>query len=284
MKRYYCICQKRICIESPFFSDKNPDWKLFEIQPSEADINISCQVVGEMPSPLGKETQTVSGTFVSSDGNKVCRRVDMAVNPGVEVFYDSVHGKTAQAYFTRESLPIMMDERYMWNSIATAQLLLPEGALFMHASYIEHDNKAILFSGQCGVGKSTQAALWQKHRSAKIINGDKAGILVTEDAVYAQGLPFCGTSGICNNVTLPLGAIVLLEQGERNEAGRISGTQALLGVIENIYLDFLAPYEQQMCIDLLIKLLGAVPVYRLTCTPDEAAVKALENAFRKGAV
>ena len=58
----------------------------------------------------------------------------------------------------------------------------------------------------------------------------------------------------------------------------------MLGVIENIYLDFLAPYEQQMCIDLMIKLLGTVPVYRLTCTPDEAAVTALENAFRKGAV
>lgn len=284
MKKYYSVCQQKICIESPFFSDENPDWKKFEADPTDADINVRCQVCETLPPSCPKERDMGNGTFISLGDKEACRRVDMAVKPGVKTFYNHLEGKSAQAYFTEESLPIMMDSRYMWNSIAAAQLLLPHGALFMHASYIESDGKAILFSGKCGIGKSTQAALWEKHGDARIINGDKAGVLVTDEEIFACGLPFCGTSGICHNVTNPLGAIVLLGQGESNKAQRITGAQALVDVMANVYLDFALPNEQQMCVDLLLKIFKKVPVFRLTCTPDEEAVRALAKALGKEAV
>lgn len=283
MKKYYSVCQQKICIETPSFPDENPDWKSFETQPTDADINIICQVCETLPPSFTKERDIGNGTFVSVGDSEACRRVDMAAKPGVKTFYNHLEGKSAQAYFTEESLTVMMDSRYMWNSVAAAQLMLPHGALFMHASYIEHGGRAILFSGRCGIGKSTQAQLWKKHRSARIINGDKAGVLVTENAVLACGLPFCGTSGICHNVTTPLGAIVLLEQGESNTVARITGAQALVDVMKNIYLDFALPNEQQMCVDLLLKIFEKVPVYRLTCTPDENAVRVLEEALGKEA-
>ena len=284
MKKYYSVCQQNICIESPFFSDENPDWRLFEVTPTGADITVSCHLCETLPPSYPTERGMGNGTFVSLGNGGVCRRIDMAIHPGVKTFYNHLEGKSAQAYFTKESLPIMMDSRYMWNSIAAAQLLLPHGAIFMHASYIEHGGKAILFSGKCGIGKSTQAALWEKHRSARIINGDKAGLLVTDEGVSACGLPFCGTSGICNNVTMPLGAIVLLSQGENNKAERVTGAQALVDVMSNIYLDFAVPNEQQLCVDLLLRVFEKVPVFRLTCTPDERAVSALEEALGKEAV
>ncbi|MBQ3128923.1 MAG: hypothetical protein IJC13_07795 [Clostridia bacterium] len=284
MKKFYSVCQQKICIESPFFSDENPDWKLFEIAPTDADVSIRCHIVEALPPSYSAERELGNGTFVSLGNGGACRRVDMAVHPGVKTFYNHLEGDSAQAYFTEESLPIMMDSRYMWNSVAAAQLLLPRGALFMHASYIEHEGKAILFSGRCGIGKSTQAALWEKHRSARIINGDKAGVLVTDEEIFACGLPFCGTSRICNNVTMPLGAIVLLEQGESNKARRVTGAQALVDVLNNIYLDFALPNEHQMCVDLLFRVFEKVPVFRLNCTPDERAVSALEEALGKEAV
>ena len=111
----------------------------------------------------------------------------------------------------------------------------------------------------------------------------KAGILV-ENGVYACGAPFCGTSGICKNKNLPLGAIVLLSQSPENRIKRLAGIEALQGVLQNIYLDMIAPNEQMMIFDLLIKLLEKVPVYSFGCTPDENAVIALEKALQDGGV
>jgi hypothetical protein len=148
---------------------------------------------------------------------------------------------------------------------------------------LRQNGKAVLFSAASGVGKSTQAALWQKHRDAEIINGDKAGILV-ENGVYACGVPFCGTSGICQNRIMPLGAIVLLSQGKANSVKRLSGLEALQGVLKNVHLDLLAPDEQRRIFDLLINLLSFVPVYFFECTASEEAVDALETALCNGGV
>ena len=183
-------------------------------------------------------------------------------------------------YFTERSYNVMSDFRYMWNSVSLSQLLLPFKVLLFHASYISFNDEAILFSADCGVGKSTQAELWRKHRGAEVINGDKAGVSVENGKVYAHGLPFCGTSGICKNRTLPLKAIVLLGQAPENKIRRVKGVEAIQSLLHNIYLDFLAPGETQECIDVLIELLNTVPVYRLDCTPDERAVEKL--AFELG--
>ena len=145
------------------------------------------------------------------------------------------------------------------------------------------NGKAVLFSAPCGTGKSTQAALWEKHRNADVVNGDKAGILV-ENGVYACGVPFCGTSGICKNKTFPLGAIILLGQAPENKIRQLSGIEALQRILQNVYLDLLAPNEQAKIFDLLIELLGSVPVYSFECTPDEKAVEVLENALQNGGV
>jgi hypothetical protein len=173
----------------------------------------------------------------------------------------------------------MTDERYFWSSVPLAQLLLPKKVVLMHASYIDINGSAVLFTAPCGTGKSTQAELWRVHRNAEVLNGDKAGIFFKDGKVFAGGLPFCGTSKICKNRKLPLKAIVLLRQGKENRVKRLTGFEALQGVINNIYLDLLAPGERQMCIDFVIELLEKVSVFSLECTPDERAVEELEKVL-----
>ena len=60
----------------------------------------------------------------------------------------------------------------------------------------------ILFSGPSGIGKSTQAALWQRYAGAEIVNGDRA--LVRPDTGTVSGVFYAGTSGISRNVTASL--------------------------------------------------------------------------------
>lgn len=274
MKKFYQICQKLICIDAECFPGDNPMWEQFETSPHNADINISCKISDDFPEvPNG----TQSGEFtVSVDGNTVYRAFPMGKANGALTKYTPANTSHSETFFTPRSFPIMMDNRFMWSSISLAQLLLPQNAFFIHSSFISINGKAVLFSAPCGTGKSTQAALWEKHCGAEVINGDKAGILI-ENGVYACGVPFCGTSGICKNKNFPLGAIVLLSQSETNSIRRLGGAEALQGIMQNIYLDFIAPDEQLKCADLIIELLSDIPVYHLGCTPDERAVITLEK-------
>ena len=283
MKKYYSLCKKLICIEAESFPGDNPLWAQFEADEGNADISIRCKVCEPFPEMLGESKGRAGEFLVSVAGDTVCRALPMGTLDGALTRYTPADTSCSETFFTQKSFPIMMDSRYMWSSVSLAQLLLPKNAFFIHSSFISVGSKAILFSAASGVGKSTQAALWEKHRSAEVINGDKAGVLV-ENGVYACGAPFCGTSGICKNKDLPLGAIVLLHQSAKNSIRRLSGVEALQGVLRNIYLDLLAPNEQNQIIILLIELLKTVPVYSFGCTADENAVIALENALQDGGV
>lgn len=285
MKKNYSICKKSISIEASDFPCDSPLWKQFETEPgnAEADINIQCRICEPFPA-MPEEGKRRAGEFiVSVDGDTVYRALPMGTVHGALTRYIHYNTSRSETFFTSESFPIMMDSRYMWSSISLSQLLLPKNAFFIHSSFISVNGKAILFSAPCGTGKSTQAALWEKHRNAEVINGDKAGILV-ENGVYACGVPFCGTSGICKNKIFPLGAIVLLSQAPENTVRRLAGIEAVQRVLQNIYLDLIAPNEQTAVVDLLIELLKTVPVYSFSCTADENAVITLEEELRNGGV
>ncbi len=281
MKKFYRICKKLICIDAESFPGDNPMWKPFESDSGDADINITCKISDDFPG-IPKGTQTGEFT-VSVDGNTVYRAFPMGIGNGALTKYTPDDTSHSETLFTPRSFPVMMDNRYMWASLSLAQLMLDQNAFFIHSSFIEINGKAILFSAPCGTGKSTQAALWEKHRGAEVINGDKAGILV-ENGVHACGVPFCGTSNICKNKTFPLGAIVLLGQAKTNSIKRLSGVEAMMGIMQNVYLDLVAPDEQRTLVDLLIGLLKTVPVYSLECTPDENAVILLEKTLLDGGV
>ncbi len=277
MFKNYTICEQKIHIEMPDFPNDSADWRLFETNEIVADISVACQVGEKLPEFSAKFCGQQGEFEVFSDGEKAFRKRQMGILEGALAEYDCKDGSDCKVHFTYESFPVLTDERYFWGSVPLAQLLLPKKAVLMHASYIDTNGSAVLFTAPCGTGKSTQAELWRVHRNAEVLNGDKAGIFFKDGKAFAGGVPFCGTSKICKNRNLPLKAIVLLSQGKENKVKQLTGFQALQAVINNIYLDLLAPCENQMCIDFAIELLEKVNVFSLQCTPDERAVEELEK-------
>ncbi len=275
MKQNYSICGKRILIESPLPLTEHENFSIFAVDEGDADIKISYNVAQKLPEIPVNTKKTPIGALVSWDGENIFRHNPMGVAEGALSCYKITDTSQSQVYFTNQSYGVMSDFRYMWNSVSLSQLFLPFKILLFHASYISTDGGAVLFTAECGVGKSTQAELWRKYMGAEVINGDKAGVSVEENGVFAHGLPFCGTSGICKNKTLPLKAIVILSQSPENKITRVTGIKAIQSLMGNIYLDFVAPGETQQCVDTLIDLLSKVPVYHLQCTPDEKAVECL---------
>lgn len=284
MRKYYSFCETRICIKAPLFCHENNEWKRFETEESNPDITVILERCKNLPEPVGKHFGKSGDALVYADGSKIYRHAKMGTENGAVTLFDYANPSESRTFIGENNYHIMADSRLMWNSVSMQLIMLAHKVLFFHSSFIAHKGRGILFSAPCGTGKSTQAALWEKHRDSEIINGDKAGVVLKNGRFLSCGIPICGTSGICQSKGFPLGAIVLLGQAKQNTVTRLGGVEALSGLLGNIYLDFLVPEERVMCIDLLEKLIADVPVFRLDCTPDENAVIALEKALMNGGV
>ena len=159
------------------------------------------------------------------------------------------------------------------------RMLAEHGGVVLHSSYIiTQRGEALLFSAPSGTGKSTQAELWRSYAGAKVINGDRA-LVKAENGVTANGILFSGTSGISENVTAPLRAIVLLRQSEKNEIRSVSGKEAFMRLLPqcSYYLD--EEENLRIVTGILAEIISAVPVYDFGCVPDESAVSALSEVL-----
>lgn len=159
------------------------------------------------------------------------------------------------------------------------RMLAEHGGVVLHSSYIiTQRGEALLFSAPSGTGKSTQAELWRSYAGAKVINGDRA-LVKAENGVTANGILFSGTSGISENVTAPLRALILLRQSEKNEIRSVSGKEAFMRLLPQCSY---YPDEEEnlrLVTGILAEIISAVPVYDFGCVPDESAVSALSEVL-----
>lgn len=159
------------------------------------------------------------------------------------------------------------------------RLLLEQGILVLHSSYVIHKGKAILFTGDCGIGKSTQAALWEKYRLAEIINGDRSLVYCRDGKVYVGGHFHCGTSGIRKNKSAELKAIVLLSQSPENKVSVPKGIESFQKILSQCAYDVEKREEIEMVTQLVAQLVQNARILKLSCRKDHSAVEMLENVI-----
>ena len=147
----------------------------------------------------------------------------------------------------------------------------------IHASYIDYQGQAILFTAPAQTGKSTQASLWQNYMGAEIINGDRALLGIKDGSLHAFGHPCCGSSYYCINRTLPVRAIVVLEQGPINEIQPLSVSQKLRALASAIALYPWDNQEVDWVFSAAEEIISQVPVIKLRCRPDKDAVFCLND-------
>lgn len=170
--------------------------------------------------------------------------------------------------------------RLILEAAGLQELLINSGHLLLHSSYVcRKEGDAILFCGPCGIGKSTQAALWEKNRGAKIVNGDRC--LVEPAVGMAHGIFYSGTSGICHNISAPIRALVLLEKAERNIARKPSMGNAYAAIYEQSSFPQEDLATADRTADLILTALERIPVIRYACTKKQDAVCALEEVLRR---
>lgn len=277
---FFSLCGLRLRLDADRPIPENTQSDLFLVAPCSSDVTISLTAVDEIPQPQGVPCPAPSEIPTYRDDSRISRCSWDTFRPYMHLRTDYLleQADTYNCFVREEYWPWATRSKYLWPGVMLNSILLHHRGLIFHASYIEYKGQGILFTAPSKTGKSTQAQLWQQYRNARIINGDKAGVSLNDTAM-AHGVPFSGTSGICENVSLPLKAIVVLSQAPQNTVTPLLPSQAISALFPNLFVDRAIPEEWQLALNLLLDLVSTVPVYALACTPDENAVIALENAL-----
>ena len=153
------------------------------------------------------------------------------------------------------------------------------GAVNLHSSFIRYEGGAILFTAPSGTGKSTQAGLWEQYTDAEQINGDRSVIRCVDGVWTAFGFPFAGSSGIFRNEAAPIRAVVVLRQAAENTITRLRPGEAFRMLYSETAIQRWNDPGHTAAVDRLSLLSRTVPVYMLRCTPDERAVRLLQETL-----
>lgn len=283
MKYYYRIAGRDILFDSdyPLWIDK--DSSIFRESFPDGQCDLFCKILekDEWIEPEGELLLETEERKLYYKNPKIVLEI-LNRKDHIPLFcLNSISGqkKCLELWAKKTEYPFIARMEHLWAAIDLPYQLLKYDLLTVHSASIQVDGKAILFLAPSGTGKSTQANLWNKFRGAELLNGDKAVLSYEEEKVYAYGLPFCGTSGICKNFKIPVQALVLLGQSEVNQIKKISGIFALKAVLENCFGHRKIPGCMEKIVTILGNILNKVEIYQLDCTPDERAVQLLERTL-----
>lgn len=172
---------------------------------------------------------------------------------------------------------IPMDFDWFFGVCGLHSVFLHGQSPILHASYIDIGGEALLFTAPSETGKSTQAQLWCEYGGAELINGDRVLLGEKKGVWHAYGYPNCGSSEICLNRTLPVRAIVVLQQGEENRVEELTASRQVRSLVSGMVLYPWDSEEISLALTAASQICSQTQVIRLVCRPDADAVRVLKS-------
>jgi hypothetical protein len=171
-------------------------------------------------------------------------------------------------------------KEYILSGIMFIEIALHEGYLALHASAIDYQGDAILFSAPSTTGKSTHARMWKELYLDDVyfINDDKPLIYEERGKLFVTGSPFSGKRVLNQNVVKPLKSIIFLSQSKIDQVSLLHQKESL----KNLMINMLRPKDEKTW-DILIKTLNhitdQIPIYQLGATMSYDAVKLVHKTL-----
>jgi len=167
----------------------------------------------------------------------------------------------------------------LFHAMRTAYLYRAQqaGIYAIHSASILYNDKAWLFTGPSGTGKSTHTNLWKDNLGVPVINGDLNLITIEDGEAVVYGLPWCGTSGIAKNDRYVLGGVVLLEQYRDNIVEELTMERKIVGIMNRL----ISPsWTEKLMTENLVfseKIADIIYTGRLKCTKEIQAMNVMKT-------
>lgn len=214
-----------------------------------------------------------------SDGSsqKVFFKPEKHREPYAEVIWED--NEPVRCIFTEYGRGEIRFSNILVDLLSMETLLLNQGGFLLHCCLVDWQGRGILFSAPSGTGKSTQGALWTRFEGARIINGDRAGLVREKGRWMAYGLPYAGSSNEYLNEKVPVDAIVYLSQADTNVIAPMLPSQILKKLYPEITIHHWDRAFVEKATGTLISMIGEIPFYHLSCLPDKGAVDVLKEVI-----
>lgn len=200
---------------------------------------------------------------------------------GLFDMYISLDGTCVDIYGIPSLTDVFKEDLFHAIRLPFLYLAQMHNMVALHSVSVLYRDKVWLFSGQSGTGKSTHANLWQTYLNTPIINGDLNLLSMEGKNAVVYGIPWCGTSGICDTKTYALGGIILLKQAPANYTNELTEDEKILLVSQRL----ISPSwnKQQFNTNLCIteKIVFNKLICRLHCTKDKEAMEIMKQYIDK---
>lgn len=200
-------------------------------------------------------------------------------NDGVTDMFVTDDGTKCTMFLSDENAPKLSEEIFFALRESFLFLASKHHMYCLHSASIDCSGKTLLFSGPSGMGKSTHTGLWVKYRAAEYINGDLNLLAIKDQKPVIKGIPWCGTSGICDNKTHEVSAVFLLEKGIENRIIPQTADQLITGVFMRITSPRFDRAMTSDIIDFAENYCSLIKVNRISCDISEAAVRTAEQCL-----
>ena len=221
------------------------------------------------------EYEGVKGTF-----GRTAEGFRLNLQPEAEGAFDIWFREGETVAYLGGNWSMLLYRFALW--VAYGLMTLQRDTLAIHSSCIVYQDKAVLFLGESGTGKSTHTRLWREHiEGAVLLNDDSPMIRVEEGKVWAYGSAWSGKTPCYKQERYELVACVRLSQAPYNRIQKLSVLQAYGAIHPSCAPEFAyddALYDEVSRI--IGQILSVVPCYHLACLPDrEAALLSCKTLF-----
>lgn len=181
-----------------------------------------------------------------------------------------------------EDLPELKDGIFHILRFAFLFLAGKYDAYAVHSASIVYRDKVWLFSASSGTGKSTHVNLWQELCGVPVFNGDLNLIGMKDGQPVVYGIPWCGTSGIYTNRTMPLGGITFLRQDRQDIIEEPEPDEAVLLLLNRIVYPVWT--KETLCRAAVSaeQIAAVVKMHKLRCTKTLNAAKTVKEKIDRG--
>ncbi len=148
--------------------------------------------------------------------------------------------------------------------ILTMHYLASRQGLLVHGAAIRDHDRAYLFIGYSGAGKTTMSQLWGSLEGDLSVLGDERIIIrCDEDGWHAYGTPWAGMGFVVANERVPISNVFFIRHGKKNEI--LEPSKAVL--FQDLFTQVFAPFWDHITMisisDTCQKLIEEIPSYQL---------------------
>lgn len=284
------------CISGILIKIIAPEWALHEnlkvFKSDKVNIEVFCNVVFEKCPHVHEEKQKIilntKGTYVyefngcinisNNDENDILLNIEASKNWSVcTIFINPDYNNPND----RGCVQKVREAIFGALRIIMIAALVQKQGLIIHSSTILINGKGVMFAAPSGMGKSTHVHLWSNLYGTEILNGDLTACKMVSGIPYVYGLPWCGTSGEFLNLSVPLKAIIFLEQAGNNSIEKLDFIKAFIRLAARCFQMSLNDEMANQFLNIVQEIAASIDCYLLKCLPDNDAVELVKSCLEK---